>query len=117
VREGPISAQVVAEEQGVTLIGPAPLPDVQMGASLSLWGAEVEFPPFLWRIISFRWLMIVRDAFRESIPEWREGLHQWIRVEGCHSHLDVNDILGRQSWNGGRADVVDALCQVSESFA
>jgi hypothetical protein len=49
-----VSAQVVTEEEGVALVGPTRLPDVQIGASLLLWLAEEQLAPFLKRLVAAR---------------------------------------------------------------
>src|SRR5260370_17233740 len=46
-----IGAEGIAEEQGVALVGPAHLTDVQVGAPLSLRGAEEQLSPLPPRII------------------------------------------------------------------
>src|SRR5260370_6435594 len=112
-----IGAEVIAEEQGVALVGPAHLTDVQVGAPLSLRGAEEQLAPLLRRIIPPPRDMVSRYALPERVSERGERRYERPCVQGRHCDLHVDDVLRGQPGDPGRPDVIDAHRQISHDLA
>jgi len=70
-----IGAQVIAEEQGVTLIGPAHLTHMEIGAPLTLRCAEVQLALFFSGGRLSRRQVIAGDVVPEAIAQSRDSSH------------------------------------------
>src|SRR5258708_7911906 len=112
-----IGAEVIAEEQGVALVGPAHLTDVQVGAPLSLRRAEEQLAPLPRRIIPPRREMVARYSLPERVSVWGGCRYNRPGVRGRHRDLHVDDVLRSQPGDRGRADVIDAHRQISHDLA
>ncbi len=94
-----IGAQVVAEEQGVALIGPTRLADMEIGAPLARRCAEVQFAPFRRRVRASWGQVIAGDIVPETVAQGRDRSHQRPCVQRRDRDLHIDDIFGRQPGN------------------
>jgi hypothetical protein len=90
-----VGAQVIAEEQSVALIGPACLADMEVGAPLARWCAEVQFAPFFGSVRASWRQVIAGDVVLEAVAQGRDRSHQRPCVQRRDRDLHIDDIFGR----------------------
>jgi len=108
-----MSAQVVAEEERVALVRRTRDTDVDIDRSAGT-RLEEELAPPLVRPGRARRPVVLPDIFTVEKPRPRERRRKAFPVERGDGDLYADEVLRREVWDGGRADVVDALGERSE---
>jgi hypothetical protein len=106
-------AQVVAEQQGIALVGPPDLAHVQVGGPPARRRPEVALRPVR-RVPVLAGRHVVGGDPGGHRAQALERRREAGVVEAGHADLDVDDVLGGQARHRGRADVVDPHRQVAQ---
>jgi len=110
-----VNAKVIAEKDGVTLVGAALQADVDVGWAKRRRGFEEPLGP-LRGIGSAGGKMIAGDEGQTGAAgAGQRDLNGGIELGG--GDLDVDDIFGSETLDGGGTDVVDAQCEFAQVVA